>query len=524
MRGPASIHRRAGAKLPPTNEANSRPVPAIPAPYGGWNARGNLANMAPTDAIVMDNWFPGVQTVGLRKGSTTWSTGFSANIRALLPYQGPSSDKLFASTNSAIYDVTAGGAIGASVQTCSSGAWSYLNFATSGGNFLCMVNGADAYKVFDGTNWSNPTVSGIPTTSLFYMTAHQSRLWFVEAGSMNLWYLPVQSIAGVASKFPVGAIFKKGGHIVAIGSWSVSFWSGSQLNHLLAIATSNGEIAVYAGIDPNSATTWNLVGVYDVPRPLGNRPFVEYGGELLYLSKVGLFPLSKIAQDTALDDSDAISYQIDQAFLDAATNYGPNFGWTMALHKTANLFLVNIPASTDTLSYQYVMNTITKAWCRFTGWNASCFAVLGDNLYFAGGKTVNQAWIGANDSGVPIVGQVAQAYSPLGLKGQKNITLVRPNISFSNAISLQAAIDADFSAFSGNTTVSYNPASGVAVWDASLWDSGLWDGGQQTFDPKWLSIPGNLGYLHSLRLQITSSQAAVSWTSTDFVLRPAGIL
>ena len=43
-------------------------VASIPAPVGGWNARDSLANMAPTDAVVLENMFPNVSNVVLRGG------------------------------------------------------------------------------------------------------------------------------------------------------------------------------------------------------------------------------------------------------------------------------------------------------------------------------------------------------------------------------------------------------------------------------------------------------------------------
>ena len=43
-------------------------VASLPPPVGGWNARDALANMAPTDAVTLDNLFPGVSSVTLRGG------------------------------------------------------------------------------------------------------------------------------------------------------------------------------------------------------------------------------------------------------------------------------------------------------------------------------------------------------------------------------------------------------------------------------------------------------------------------
>lgn len=521
MRGPDTLSPRSLRQSRTVNQAIAVARPAFPAPYNGWNARGNLANMSPVEAIIMDDIFPGVQDVSLRKGSITWATGFGSNVRSVIPYSG-ASDKLFAVIATAFYDITASGAIGASVASCTNPFWSYVNFANSGGRWLCLCNGVDAYKTFDGTTWATPAITGVSGADLNYITAHQRRLWFIEKNTMNLWYLGTEAISGAATKFPVGAIFKKGGYLVAIGSWTVD--SGAGKDDLFVIITSNGEIAVYGGIDPSSITTWSLIGIYDAARPLGPRPLVDYGGDLLYLSMIGLVPMTKITQANLLNATDEISYKIDGAFLAAADNYKSNFGWQMVTHKAHNMLIVNIPVSSDALSYQFIMNTITKAWCRFTNWNASCWAVLGDDIYFGGGDKVYRAWTGNNDSGAPIVGRAAQAYSNLGISGQKMITLIRPNIAFSQNVNVQMALDADFRAFSDKTEINYTPATGAGVWDSSLWDSGLWDAGQQTLNPKWLTVPGDLGYLHSFRMQLTSSLANVTWTSTDFIGMPAGLI
>lgn len=522
MRGGRSQGFRNSSPMNLPNEANAIPRAGFPAPYRGWNARGNLANMNPLEAIVMDNVFPGVQDVGLRRGSEDWATGFPANVRTLLPYSGPTGDKLFGVTNANIYDVTAAGAIGAGVHAVTNSFWSYVNFSNSGGNWLAMVNGIDAYTLYDGAAWTAPAITGVAGTALNYLTVHQRRIWAIQKNTMDLWYLGVESISGAATRFPVGALFKKGGYLKAIGSWTVD--SGAGKDDLFAIVTSNGEIAVYAGTDPDSIATWSLIGVYDVAKPLGDRPLVNFGGDLLYLSVIGLTPMTKLTQSSLLNAADNVSYSIDGAFVAAGEDFPNNFGWQPLVHKTQNFLLINVPVSPDTLSYQFVMNTVTKAWCRFVGWNASCWAMSGNQLFFGGGTKVYRAWTGTSDSGVAITGQVAQAYSALGMRGQKEISLVRPNIAFSNAVNVQIALDADFKTFSGKTEVNYVPATGSGIWNLSLWDAANWSGGNQPLDPKWTTVPGELGYLHSLRMQFISSIASVTWTSTDFAARSAGIL
>jgi hypothetical protein len=522
MRGGPAPRGRGGPPRFPQNEALTRSY-EHPAPYDGWNARGNLANMKPTEAIQMDNVFPGVQTVNLRDGCIDWKTGAPANIHSLLPYSGITSAKLFAATNAGIYDVTASGAFGAAVKVCTNGYWKSVMMATAGGNFLWAINGVDSAIMFDGAAWTNPVITGITTSSLIYPTVHKKRIWAIQKNSMSIWYLGVESIAGAMTEFPVGSLFKKGGVLVAIGAWTLD--GGSGLDDYFVIVTSNGEIAVYQGTDPNSSATWSLVGVFDVAAPVGDKPLIDYGGDLLYLSTIGLLPLSKLTQSTIIDRSSNISFKIDGAFIDAASEYANNLGWQMLLHKSVNLLLVNVPVTTDSLSYQFVMNTVTKAWCRFTNWNAACWAEFGGDIYFAGGTKVSKAWTGASDAGQPIIGQVAQAYARLGSGIQKKVELARPNFGFTGSAQIQMNFDVDFKNFAGDPTIfTYTPTAAGAIWDAGLWDTGIWDAGVSIFEPKWTTIPGDLGYMHSLQLQVIASSGNFTWTSTNLAIKGAGIL
>ena len=59
---------------------NTAKTASVPAPIGGWNARDSLANMSPTDAVQMVNFYPTPTDVTMRKGWTqvsllTTSTG-----------------------------------------------------------------------------------------------------------------------------------------------------------------------------------------------------------------------------------------------------------------------------------------------------------------------------------------------------------------------------------------------------------------------------------------------------------------
>src|SRR5690606_31868092 len=111
-----------------------------------------------------------------------------------------------------------------------------------------------------------------------------------ERNSMDLWYLPVSSIAGAAEAIPMGQIFRRGGHIVTVQTWTVD--AGEGADDMLVILSSNGEVAVYQGYDPTDASAWKLVGVFYLGRPVGQRPCIKFGGDLLIICEDGVFPLS----------------------------------------------------------------------------------------------------------------------------------------------------------------------------------------------------------------------------------------
>jgi hypothetical protein len=147
---PAQPNRAAAARI--------SQVATLPPPVGGWNARDPLPSMKPEDAIVLDNLIPGVGSVSLRKGHGAYVTGLGSYIESLMEYSPPSGTvKLFAATPTAIYDVTATGAVGAAaVTSLSNGRFQHTMFATAGGNYLVCANGANAVRNFDGTSWTTP--------------------------------------------------------------------------------------------------------------------------------------------------------------------------------------------------------------------------------------------------------------------------------------------------------------------------------------------------------------------------------
>jgi hypothetical protein len=125
---------------------------SLPSPIGGWNARDSLAEMSPTDAVTLTNWFPTPTDVTLRKGYTKYSTGITGDVNSLMNYAGPSSQTLFAAAGSSIYNCNTSTASVVSTGLTNS-KFQHVNITTPGGSFLVACNGADPVQIYDGTAW-----------------------------------------------------------------------------------------------------------------------------------------------------------------------------------------------------------------------------------------------------------------------------------------------------------------------------------------------------------------------------------
>lgn len=495
---------------------------SLPAPVAGWYAGQSIAVMKPKFALTLDNWFPSATEVKVRSGCTAHTTTEAAQaIKTLLSWNGPSATKMFAATDVGIFDVTASGPV-PTVEShfITEGKVQYVNFTTVAGHYLVCVNGQDQLAIFNGTSWQSisnlttPAISGPPATGFLSIVAVlKRRLWFSTGSSLSAWYLPIGSIGGALVEFPFGQIFGRGGHIVAMRSWTLDGGNGSDDNS--AFFSSEGEVAIFSGTDPDSAATWRHVGTYYIGEPLGPNSVTQYGGDLLLLSQQGLYPMSRALQSASIDKSDALTNNIDTIFHEASDLYASEDGWQIIVAPSENLVLVNVPVKFDKY-HQYVMNSITGAWCRFIGFNARNWVYSNSRLYFCSGKKVFLALEGDNDDGQAIVARVQQAYSYFGTQGQhKHFKLIRPVLRSNSNIELQISLDVDFSLVSfPSYTVS--GADVGSSWDGAVWDSAVW-GSSNIISRSWVTVAAREGFAASLRMQLASNHLKASWFATDFL-------
>jgi hypothetical protein len=490
---------------------------SVPSPTKGWNTLDSIAQMDSKYAVILQNFMPTSSSVNLRKGSQLWATGMNGRVETVASWNGANVSKLFAAVDGKIYDVTSSGTVGAAVVSgLSSNRWQHVNFATPGGRYLLMVNGVDSPRLFDGTTWtaitgvSTPAITGVTSSNLDNVTVFQNKLWFVEKNTLKVWYLSSASIGGAANVLNLSSLFPRGGYLVAMGDWTID--SGSGIDDLAVFITSEGEVAVYRGTDPSSAATFALVGIYQIGSPIGKRCLCKFASDLLILNQDGLQLMSSALSSSRVTLTSSVTDKIQPSISQAINTYGDNFGWETTLFSPQDAIFMNIPITGG--SQQYLMNTRTKGWCNLTGWDAACFEVMNDELYFGTTNAVYKAFTGNSDNGIAIPGEALQAFSYMGTSNIKYFQMARPIIATDAStlgLLLGFNIDFDITPPSGTPTFS---GSGSGTWDNAIWDTGTW-GGALTIRKDWQTI-GGVGYTGALHMKTLSVGANIEWSGTNY--------
>jgi hypothetical protein len=523
---------------------------SFPAPIGGWNARDGLADMKPEDAVELINFFPTNSDVMARKGYTLHTASVLGQVESLMVYNGPTTSKLFCAAGTQIFNITdsdsfltdelgnyivtedtqrlvledVGSAVAMSGLT--NARFQYVNMSTAGGSFLLNVNGADKLRGYNGTSWwtdgdGTHDITGVDTATWVNINLHKHRVWGIQENTLDAWYLPIDSIAGAASKYSLKGVARRGGSLIAMGTWTID--AGEGADDMAVFVTSQGEVIVYRVIDPSNEVTWALVGVWQIGSPIGHRCFLKFGGDLLLITFDGVAQLSKALQSSRLDAKAQLTDRIRGAMADAISAYSSNFGWQLQDFPKANFILLNVPVATGSSQEQYVMNTVTGAWTKFRDWDANCWALFNDEIYFGGDSFVAKAWDGWYDNNTEdITGSALQAFNYFGSPGQtKRWTMMRPVINTNGQPEVGAGLNVDFdiNIVAAPLTIDAGP---YGSWDSGAWDTAIWGANLNTTQ-SWQGVTG-IGKCCAPAMTITQGGLETHWVATDLVAEPGGIL
>lgn len=516
-------------------------VKTVTSPVAGLDAYNSLAGMPENVAVALVNWFPQAYGLYMRRGYRQHMTGLGGPVKSLAVYSEDSGAvKLFAWANGNMFDATTLGPAGAPVLTGLVGdLWQSTSFANSAGTHLLAFNGLDDGIWVHGSTIDRLTagdgiVSGtwkdVDPKNLVDVTIHQRRVWAVQKDTTYGWYLPPDQVYGNASMFDFGPLFRHGGYLQTLTTWTVD--DGDGADDMLVAVSSTGDVAVYKGIDPTNAATWALTGVYFMGAPVSGRRFAtKVGGDVKFITQQGIVSLNDMLTSTKTSQaqSNIESRPVQQPLSEAASALGALEGWQCYYCPPINMLMINIPSITTAGNMQFVENVVNASWCEFIGYNARCFATY-QNLPFFGGPDGNvyTGWFGHSDGvlldgsgGQSIVATAQQAYSYLDTPAvNKQVGMYRPNFLVSAQVVYGSEIAYDFT-FQTPSLGFGVPGFPESRWDSAVWDTAMWVGTLKA--QRFWSQAQGMGVAASLCM-IAQSNDETLWVSTDYTYSTGGPL
>lgn len=464
----------------------------IPVPVGGWNKKSPKIGMQDIFALKMTNFFPDEQEISVRNGDMTFlaASTFSAPVKTLVEHNNEAGDSDFLmGQGGAIYDITAATRVLLG-NGFSENSWQTVQM----NNNTLLFNGTDQPQKWDGTTLTAATYTGIADDSLLIQaTTYNNQLFAVEKDSQSVWYGQTDQLTGALQEWFVGANLQMGGEISFVTTFSPP---NDTLTEYMTVVSENGEVLAYAGDSP-TFSSWQLVTRSSIPKPLSRRSFVRTDSDVEILTQTGSVSLAQAFSKRQV--SETVTDLISPEFLKQVKLYSDVYGWEACYHTLGKKILYNIPQVVNTRSIQFVKNSLTGAWCDFAGWNATCFCVFNDKLYYGTGTgIVKQADVGNSDSGANIEAEVQFAYNYLGSDLVKQVNSIIPYITATGNTNLQAAFDVDFQ--EGNFgSISVSVGGSQTAWDSVLWDTSFWSTEESTTDD--LQKIDGVGTAFSLRLK-----------------------
>ena len=522
----------------------------LPAPGAGMNTTGALYGMQINESIYTFNMIPSEFGPRTRLGYREHSNGITGDgIRTIIPFDGVDSDhvadKLFVSTNDAIWDCSLQGAAVSKFtfvdQTADSGWGHFTHYVNDDGtNFLIAafelnglfeyISATETWQVVTGITFPVETPQ-VDAGDIDFVVSHKQRLWLVPRGVSHAYYLPVGAKAGTATRFDFGNKFKHGGELVGLYNWTID--GGDGVDDYLVAVSGGGDIIMYRGGDPSSAATWETTGTWYVGElPSGRRGVSEVGGDLWILSTQGVITARALISGVySEDETTSPAFKISRLIRNRMYTEKNFRGWEVGLNANEAQFVVNSPEQPSQPKLQYVYSIPMDAWGIWRGVPAKTFGNW-NGRYYVGSEDatpilwemvgdLDQVYLDSEDGDpIPIEFSMLSSYQDYGKPAQyKRIQYLRP--TFLGNLTPNFEIVPIYNYNIVEPTITIGATLGADdVWGTALWDQAIWGGELSPFET--LQGGGGLGLVAAYAIRgetttrVTLASIDVMWDSGGY--------
>jgi len=511
--------------LPIRVKKSAAAVKHFSAPLKGLSLSSKLAPGDPLTATVLDNFTVEENLIRCRPGTRlTRALADATPVETLVPYYGQ--PNRLAAANAGKLTLLDGTVI----ETGFTGNdWSWTSFSNlSTNDYTILVNGIDGVWSWNGGATAADVVKEAVTSpaaepwivvdQFNIVLSHMNRLFFADSSNLAIYYLPVQQKSGEVKLLPLNGVFKRGGSIAAMYTWTTE--GGINMNDMLCIFSTNGECVIYQGVDPDS--DWQLTGIFRFDAPMSKHSVINYGGELYVLISTGLVPMSTLmrAESEQLGQSDK---NVVTEFFATSLNYRNRPGWSVFINPSSGRIYCNMPLGGVGRYRQMVRNMPNPVWTSWSSIPARCWGWVDARVFYGtdDGKVyeVHPAFL--NDDGQPIRVDVQGAWSNFGTPAVKHFKMLLPYIQSDGTPRpfVDIKVDYDMTPPSNQPDITFADAG--AAWDEATWDVDSWAGGVVNH-MNWSGV-GILGHVGAPRLVALVNNAEFAITGFDVLYETGSI-
>jgi hypothetical protein len=354
----------------------------------------------------------------------------------------------------------------------------------------------------------DPADTFISPNSFEIVLAHQNRLFFADGSNLAVYYLPLFQKDGLISYLPMNNVFKRGGYIKAMYTWTVE--GGTSMNDQLVVFSSNGECAIYGGVDPDS--DFPLTGVFRFDAPMSKHSVVNWGGDLYVMISTGLMPMSTLlkaeGEQLGLNDQ-----RVKQRFMEHKLEHDEP-GWSVTMLPNLGVALANLPHS-GAHYHQMLRYMSSGFWTEWADIPGRCWAWIDPFVYFGddAGNVYEMHPAHQTDNGREIRVDMLLAWTRFGTAANKQFKGVRTYLITDGNPKPVVDVKTNFDYSPGVNVPDFTEYGDVSMWDAAHWDTSYWAGGSAAVI-KWNGVAAD-GIYGAVRLTADVLNCKFSVTGFD---------
>lgn len=437
-----------GVSIPlqtPNSGMNTRiALPNMPANYSPWILNAEVEG----DRIKCRNGYVIHNTIST-------SVGFKILALGVWGATGQSNAKLFAYCDEPagghkIYDVTTSTAsLSDTLAGSANTETEVVNFAQR----LAFINKAvpaDESDIYDGSAWTSwGFTSGGSDIGGLVATSYKGRLYFATGANATVYVGDLDTVTGPTTTEDLQYVLEIGGYIY----WMAQISSAGNRSEetFLAFGSSSGEVLVYGGDYPASAT-WGLVGRFKIGTPTGLNCVIPYQNDVWIMTTTGIVSLrSLFTAEKPVPEFISPSAEINSYWTKLVSKLMVNGAVAVPLRGVywpeRNKILILIPAYIDengteevASNTMLVYDILAESWCvhrlaNLHTTNVGGLVYFNGNVYFYSDKTVMTVSLTGykdethNSAGSysAISGEVQGAYSSVGTSNlNKRVVGIQP--------------------------------------------------------------------------------------------------